>query len=67
MANPRFVPREWLLVEAYTAAEKGDYAPLHTLHRVLQNPYDEQPEAPAHFYSRAPKDVDEKGGVGFMS
>ncbi|MFN9898248.1 MAG: hypothetical protein ACK55Z_05510, partial [bacterium] len=24
--NPKFVPREWMLVEAYDAANKGDFA-----------------------------------------
>ena len=66
-SNPRYVPREWLLVEAYVAAEMGDHAPLLTLHRVLQRPYDEQPDAPAHYYARAPSSGQDKGGIAFMS
>jgi uncharacterized protein YdiU (UPF0061 family) len=66
-ANPRFVPREWLLVEAYSAAERGDNSRVLALHRVLQRPYDEQPDAPAHFYRRAPPGTESRGGVGFMS
>ena len=26
--SPKYVPREWMLAEAYTAAEQGDHAPL---------------------------------------
>jgi uncharacterized protein YdiU (UPF0061 family) len=66
-SNPRFVPREWLLIEAYTAAERGDYEPLNKLYQVLQRPYDEQPEAPTHYFSRAPLVSKDKGGCAFMS
>jgi uncharacterized protein YdiU (UPF0061 family) len=66
-ANPKYVPREWLLVEAYTAAEGGDHEPLKALQRVLERPYEEQPEAAAKYYSRAPEGAEKLGGVGFMS
>ena len=66
-ASPKYVPREWMLVEAYEAAERGDYAPLHALHAVLSRPYDEQPEVASRFYRRAPHGSDQQGGVGFMS
>jgi len=66
-ANPKFVPREWLLVEAYTAAESGDHAPLKALQRVLARPYDEQPDADAKFYRTAPEGTEKMAGVGFMS
>jgi uncharacterized protein YdiU (UPF0061 family) len=65
--NPKYIPREWLLVEAYTAAERGEHGPLLELHRVLKRPYDEQPEAAQHYYSKAPPGVERMGGVGFMS
>jgi uncharacterized protein YdiU (UPF0061 family) len=65
-ANPKYVPREWMLVQAYTAAEGGEYGPLHTLLEVLTRPYDEQPRA-ARFYRPAPEGSELQGGVGFMS
>lgn len=70
-ANPKYVPREWMLVGAYAAAEAGDAAPLLELHTLFKRPYDdEQPDvldAERRFYRRAPPGSDRAGGVGFMS
>ena len=67
LASPKYVPREWMLVHAYTAAEKGEYSPLHELHDLLRRPYDEQPEMAGRYYRRAPPGSEQQGGVGFMS
>jgi len=40
----RYVPREWMLVDAYTAANRGDYTEIKALHNLFKKPYDEQPE-----------------------
>ena len=37
--NPLFVPREWMLVEAYEAAERGDNSVIETLQRLFDRPY----------------------------
>ena len=66
-ANPKYVPREWMLAEAYEAAERGEYAPLRVLHEVLTSPYDEQPRHASRFYRRAPNGAEQQGGIGFMS
>lgn len=66
-ASPKYIPREWMLVEAYEAAERGDFTPLHALHSLLRRPYDEQPEAAPRFYRRRPEGAEQQGGVGFMS
>jgi uncharacterized protein YdiU (UPF0061 family) len=48
--NPKFVPREWMLVEAYDAANKGDFAVVKQLHDLLQDPYGEgTPELSVHY------------------
>ena len=39
--NPKYIPREWMLKEAYTQAEKGSYATIHELYKLFLNPYDE--------------------------
>ena len=67
-ANPKFVPREWMLVGAYTAAEAGDAGPLLALQALFREPYAERAgeEAEARFYRRQPDGAAEKGGVGRM-
>jgi uncharacterized protein YdiU (UPF0061 family) len=30
--SPKYVPREWMLVDAYTAAYDGDYGLVHELY-----------------------------------
>lgn len=68
--NPKYVPREHLLVEAYTAAEKGDYAPIKNLQAVFSRPYDEQPEMVQKYYQQAPADTyhgNGKGGQAHMT
>ncbi|KAL1518748.1 hypothetical protein AB1Y20_003033 [Prymnesium parvum] len=64
---PKFVPREWMLHEAYSAAERGDHQPLLALHELLKRPYDEQPAVANRYYVRAPPGVEQQGGIGFMS
>ena len=46
-ASPKYVPREWMLVTAYKAAEQGDYAPMRTLHQLFKTPCD---PPPVHLY-----------------
>jgi uncharacterized protein YdiU (UPF0061 family) len=43
-ASPKFIPRNHRVETALRSAEKGDYSPFRTLLRVLQRPYDEQPD-----------------------
>ena len=42
--NPAFIPRNHRVEEAIAAALKDDLAPFHQLNRVLEKPYDDQPE-----------------------
>ena len=65
--NPKYVPREWMLVEAYMRANRGDYAMVHELHELFTRPYEEQPDFEAKYYAPAPAEVAGNGGVAFMS
>lgn len=66
--NPKFVPREWMLVEAYDAANLGDYSVAQQLHELLLDPYGEATEElSAKYYRTSPKVALSKGGTAFMS
>ena len=67
-ANPKFIWREWLIVPAYKAAEKGDFALIHRLQKILTAPYDEQSkEIEATYYQRRPIEFFSAGGVSHYS
>ncbi len=42
--NPKYVLRNHIAQGAIEAAQKGDYAETDALLKVLQKPFDEQPE-----------------------
>jgi uncharacterized protein YdiU (UPF0061 family) len=47
-ANPKFILRNHLAQEAIHQAEQGDFTEVHRLLKVLQRPFDEQPEHSAY-------------------
>jgi uncharacterized protein YdiU (UPF0061 family) len=55
--NPVFIPRNHRIEAALSAAEQGDYALFETLHKVLAQPFAEQPEHAAY---EAPPTEDER-------
>ena len=67
--NPLCVPREWMLVEAYEAAERGDNSVIETLQRLFARPYsdDHDPRLVEKYARRAPAGARHQGGVGYMS
>jgi len=65
--NPKYVPREWMLVEAYRTAEALDFTLVRELLQVFQNPYDEQPQFEERYYRKTPDQYQNKGGVTFMT
>ena len=69
-ANPKYVLREHLLVDAYTKASKGDHSMVHELYALTQNPYgggDDTVEFEAKYFVKAPEQSLTAGGVAFMS
>lgn len=65
--NPKYVPREWMLVEAYTKANKGNYEPLKELQRLFLYPYDEQTSMDEKYYCKSPYALGDKMGVTCMT
>jgi uncharacterized protein YdiU (UPF0061 family) len=71
--SPKYVPREWMLVEAYEEAIKGNNELLLELQNLFTHPYEEQsPEMQAKYYKRAPCEIYSVssavgGGVNYMS
>ena len=66
--NPKFVLREWILVEAYTAAANDDFTTLNELFDLTKYPYEEgTPQQTELYYRRAPESSLVKGGVASMS
>ncbi|KPQ28512.1 MAG: hypothetical protein HLUCCX14_10250 [Marinobacter excellens HL-55] len=51
--NPKYILRNYLAQQVIMEAQNGDYAPLKDLLKVLENPFDEQPEH-EHYASLPP-------------
>ena len=66
-ANPKYIPREWMLKEAYDAAESGNLALVHNLQELFASPYDEHVKFEREYYRLTPKKYRRKGGVSFYS
>ena len=69
-ANPKYILREHLLVDAYTKAAAGDYSMVQELYQLTQNPYGGDGDTQAFdekYFVKAPEDALTSGGVAFMS
>ena len=81
-ANPRYIPREWMLVKAYqegkeaveaeargTSTSQG-FSEIHRLQELFRHPYDDDDGKGGEwrqYYRAAPVQLEAQGGVGFMS
>lgn len=66
--NPKFILREWMLVQAYRDANEGKEAELFGLFDLIQRPYDEGTETETkRYYRRTPEESIMMGGTAFMS
>ena len=69
--SPKYVPREWMLVEAYENAQRGDYSTLKHLHKLFQDPYGEGlSDHEMAYFRKAPPDTYKgvgKAGTAYMS
>ncbi|CAB9519967.1 UPF0061 protein YdiU [Seminavis robusta] len=66
--NPKYVLREWMLVEAYSKAGLGDESTLQELYELIQAPYEEgSDDQIKKYYRRTPERALTAGGTAFMS
>ncbi len=65
-ANPKYVPRNYLAQQAIDALTNGDASVLEKLMKVLERPYDEQPENNT-FADRRPEWARHKAGCSALS
>ncbi|MCU8202298.1 YdiU family protein [Vibrio vulnificus] len=56
--NPKYILRNYLAQQAIDKAQQGDFSEVHTLAKLLKNPYDDQPEMDA--YARLPPEWGKK-------
>jgi len=68
LTNPKFVLREWMLVEAYEAAKlSGDFTVCEALQLITSRPYEEGTEAESAKYFRPAPAAFRDAGTLFMS
>jgi serine/tyrosine/threonine adenylyltransferase len=68
MANPKYVLREWMMVDAYKKAEEGDTELLHDLYELIKAPYEEGTSIQQdEYYRRASESDLTKAGTAFFS
>jgi len=66
--NPKYTLREWFLLPAYGAAQKGEYGLIHELQEVMSHPYDElSSEVEEKFYREKPSEFFERAGISHVS
>ncbi|WP_341676725.1 YdiU family protein [Niveibacterium sp. SC-1] len=65
-SNPKYVLRNWIAQLAIDAATAGDVGGIERLQRVLQRPYEEQPEA-QDLYARRPEWARNRAGCSALS
>lgn len=66
--SPKYIPREHLLRDVYTAAVGGDFAPLKRLQAVLTQPFAEGTAAEAEAFDvKTPQEIRQSAGVCYMS
>ncbi len=65
--NPRFILRNYLVQQAITQAEAGDFSEVHRLQALAREPYAEHPDAPAHYFGKRPEWARNEPGCSMLS
>ena len=62
--SPKFIPREWMLVNAYKLADKGDFTLVNELQILFETPYAEHDaETIKKYYKKAPSNSNKGNGI----
>ncbi len=64
--NPKYVLRNYMVQLAIDDAEKGDYNLIDELYKLIQNPYDDQPDM-EKWYTKRPDWAKHKVGCSMLS
>ena len=64
--NPKYVLRNYLSQQAIDKAEQGDFSEIKILQKLLESPYDEQPEF-AKYANKRPIWAENKAGCSMLS
>ena len=66
--SPKYVPREWMLIDAYKKADEGDYTVVQELHDLFKQPYctvvDDNEKYFKKYFRRAPQCTYDGIGIG---
>lgn len=66
--NPKYILREWHLVEAYKQAQKGNYELVKQLQKIMTNPYIENSkDIQREYYSKKPLTLFGIAGISHVS
>jgi len=65
--NPKYILREYMLVDAYKMAQGGDYSRVEELYSLIRHPFEEQPEFEEKYYRRCPNEALETPGTSVMT
>jgi len=65
--NPKYVLRNWMAQLAIDRVDNGDFAGVSELLGLLRNPYDDQPEHEAAFFTKRPEWARERAGCSMLS
>jgi len=68
LANPKFVPRQWMLTKAYEEAAKKDFSLVKEIHELLCHPYDEQSdEMTKKYFRKTPDWATDMPGTAYLN
>ena len=68
LSNPKFIPRQWMLMLAYEGANKQDFRLVKEIHELLSHPYDEQTdEMTMKYFTITPEWAKQMPGIEFMN